>query len=69
MDHVNALYAKFETGVFAGSDPGPGTLGSAASVAFGGPDLRTVLIGTVFGNKLPYFQSPIPGAKPPHWDF
>lgn len=69
MDHVRRLEAKFQTGAFAGSNPGPGTLGSIASLAFGGSDLCTVLIGTVFDDRLPHFKSPIPGAEPAHWRF
>lgn len=45
------------------------TLGNLASVAFGGPDLRTVYLGSLFGQRLATFRSPIPGAEPPHWRY
>ena len=31
-----------------------------ASVTFGGPDLKTAYIGSLKGERLPYFQSPVP---------
>jgi hypothetical protein len=44
-------------------------LGNLASVAFGGPDLKTVLLGSLFADRIATFQSPIPGAPPPHWRY
>lgn len=38
-----------------------------ASVTFGGPDLRTVYIGSLKGSRIPYFRSPIPGLPMVHW--
>ena len=38
-----------------------------ASVTFGGPDLRTVYIGSLLGTRIPYFQSPVPGLPMVHW--
>lgn len=38
-----------------------------ASVTFGGPDLRTVYLGSLAGNRLPYFRSPVPGLPLAHW--
>ena len=43
------------------------TLGNLASIAFGGPDLRTVYLGSLFGERVATFRSPIAGAEPPHW--
>jgi sugar lactone lactonase YvrE len=39
-----------------------------ASVTFGGPDLRTVYIGSLKGKRIPYFRSPIPGLPMVHWN-
>lgn len=39
-----------------------------ASVTFGGPDLRTVYIGSLKGTKIPYFRSPIAGLPMVHWN-
>lgn len=38
-----------------------------ASVTFGGPDLRTLYIGSLRGARLPYFQAPVPGLPMVHW--
>ena len=38
-----------------------------ASVTFGGPDLRTVYLGSLMGNRIPYFRSPVPGLPMVHW--
>jgi hypothetical protein len=46
-----------------------GVLGNLASVAFGGPDLKTVYLGSLFASRIATFRSPIAGAKPPHWHY
>jgi sugar lactone lactonase YvrE len=38
-----------------------------ASVTFGGPDLRTVHIGSLKGTRIPYFRAPIAGLPMVHW--
>jgi gluconolactonase len=38
-----------------------------ASVTFGGPDLRTVYLGSLMGTSLPSFRSPVPGQPMVHW--
>ena len=38
-----------------------------ASITFGGPDLRTVYIGSLLGSTIPCFQSPVPGLPMVHW--
>ncbi|MEM7542431.1 MAG: SMP-30/gluconolactonase/LRE family protein [Pseudomonadota bacterium] len=38
-----------------------------ASVTFGGPDLRTVYVGSLRGTRIPYFISPLPGLPMVHW--
>ena len=44
-------------------------LGNAASLCFGGPDLRTAYIGSLGLDRIATFRSPVPGAVPPHWRF
>ncbi len=46
-----------------------GALGNLASITFAGPDLKTVYLGSLFGDRLASFQSPIPGAPPHHWHY
>ena len=38
-----------------------------ASVTFGGCDLRTVYVGSLRGNRIPYFRAPVPGLPMVHW--
>ena len=38
-----------------------------ASVTFGGPDLRTVYVGSLKGDRIPYFRAPAPGLPMVHW--
>lgn len=37
-----------------------------ASVTFGGPDLRTVYLGSLMGSRLPTLRSPVAGLPPAH---
>jgi hypothetical protein len=38
-----------------------------ASITFGGADLSTVYIGTLRGDRIPYFTSPVAGLPMVHW--
>lgn len=38
-----------------------------ASVTFGGPDLRSVYLGSLLGTRIPCFRSPVPGLPMVHW--
>lgn len=38
-----------------------------ASVTFGGPDLCTVYVGSLRGNRIPTFRSPVAGLPMVHW--
>lgn len=44
-------------------------LKNIASITFGGPDLKTVYCGSLAGDALVTFRSPVAGARPPHWTF
>ena len=66
--------AAFDEAFFAGTmtpevlSGGRGTLAPMmASVTFGGPDLRTVYLGSLMGQTLPSFRSPVPGLPMAHW--
>lgn len=39
-----------------------------ASLSFGGPDLRTVYIGSLRGTTLPSFRAPVAGLPLVHWN-
>ncbi|MFL5693973.1 MAG: SMP-30/gluconolactonase/LRE family protein [Ktedonobacteraceae bacterium] len=43
------------------------TLQLITNVTFGGPDLRTVYIGSLAMSRLPTFRSPVPGLPMHHW--
>lgn len=43
------------------------SLRNIASVAFGGPDLKTVYLGNLANDRLASFRSPIAGAEPASW--
>jgi sugar lactone lactonase YvrE len=48
----------------------PGTLiQQLTSVAFGGPDRRTVYLGTLHASCVYRFRTDVQGAAPPHWEF
>ncbi|MBE2243369.1 MAG: hypothetical protein IAE86_11480 [Burkholderiaceae bacterium] len=38
-----------------------------ASVTFGGPELRTVYIGSLMGTTIAYFAAPVAGLPMVHW--
>lgn len=44
------------------------TLANVSSLAFGGPDRRTAYLGSVLGNRLISFRSPVAGARVAHWE-
>jgi SMP-30/Gluconolactonase/LRE-like region len=44
-------------------------LGNLASVTFGCPDLKTVYLGSLFGERIATFRSPVAGAAPLHWRY
>jgi gluconolactonase len=54
---------RFETMAAAGGAIAPWL----ASVTFGGPDLRTVYLGSLKGTTVPYFRSPVSGLPMVHW--
>jgi len=67
---VDALERQFFAGkvtedvLFA---TGQGIAPWMASVTFGGPDLKTVYIGSLKGNRIPYFRTPVAGLPMVHW--
>ena len=42
-------------------------LKNISSLAFGGPDLKTVYLGCLLGDGLACFRSPVAGRPPLHW--
>lgn len=67
---VAEIETRFQAGKFVAADLDKGRqrkLGNVSSMAFGGPDLRTVYLGSLFNDRLGRFRSPIAGAEPVHW--
>ena len=44
-------------------------LGNVASIGFGGPDLKTVYLGSLYNSQIATFRSPIAGAEPVQWRY
>jgi sugar lactone lactonase YvrE len=42
---------------------------NVASVAFGGPDLRTAYLGSLAGDTIASFRAPVAGLALPHWHY
>jgi len=64
--------ANFAAGTFSRSNIDAGknsVLGNLSSVSFGGNDLKTVYLGSLFGQQLAVFRSPVAGALPHHWHY
>jgi sugar lactone lactonase YvrE len=64
------LEEKFAAGTLTSADMlrAHGTIAPwMASVTFGGPDLRTVYLGSLMGTRIPWFRSPVPGLPMRHW--
>ena len=70
-DKVGALEEAFlknevnEKVLFA---TGQGIAPWMASITFGGPDLRTIYIGSLKGKSIPYFRAPVGGLPMVHWN-
>ncbi len=66
-----ALIGKMEAGTVTAEDMrrAHGTIAPwMASITFGGPDLRTVYLGSLLGTRIPYFRSPVAGLPMVHWN-
>ena len=69
---IDTAEAHFAQGTLCIADVYAGvarSLGNVSSVAFGGPDLKTVILGNLGRQQLVTFRSPIAGAVPPHWHY
>jgi sugar lactone lactonase YvrE len=45
------------------------SLHNVSSIAFGGPDLKTVYLGNLGGNRIITFRAPIAGLRPHYWEY
>ncbi len=71
-DHVAWVEAAYNSGGLAREhlDIAKGKLlKNISSLAFGGPDLKTVYLGCLLGDAVATFRSPVAGWPPCHWDY
>ena len=71
-EHVQSVEDDFLAGRFGPSHFSSSSgryLTNVSSLAFGGPDLRTVYIGSLGGTTIASFRSPVAGHPPVHWDW
>ena len=69
---LTAVEAAFQDGSFTRThldSGGQRKLGNLSGICFGGPDLKTVYLASLFGNQIASFRSPIAGAPPAQWEF
>jgi sugar lactone lactonase YvrE len=71
-DHLASVEHAFETGRMDRphlDSVRSKKLRNVSSLAFGGPDLRTVYLGCLLGESLVTFRSPVAGLPPIHWKY
>lgn len=67
LDAVEAALAAGDVHREMFYEPKGRLLKNIASISFGGPDLKTVYLGSLAGDHLAVFRSPVAGAALPHW--
>lgn len=67
LDRIEAAYQADEFGADHMNNSRGQRLANLSSLAFGGPDRRTLVLGSLGGDRLARVRSPIAGAEPPHW--
>lgn len=71
-ENLKRVAEAFESGNFGRPQVDSGRdrkLANLSSLAFGDEDLHTVYLGSLFGERIPYFRTPVKGAEPIHWNF
>lgn len=69
---IQASEQAFQSGTFVRSHLETGSahpLRSISSVAFGGPDLRTLHLGSLAATEVLRYRVEVPGATPVHWQW
>ena len=70
---LDAMWTRYEAGTSPSEERSAigarRLLGNVASIGFGGPDLRTVYLGSLNASRITSFRSPVAGARPVQWDF
>jgi hypothetical protein len=71
-ENLKRVVEAFENGTFGRPQVDSGRdrlLANLSSLAFGDEDLHTVYLGSLFGERIGYFRTPVKGAEPIHWNF
>lgn len=71
-DHLAAVEAAYQGGGLSRvhlDEAKSEKLRNISSLAFGGPDLRSAYLGSLLGDSIACFRSPIMGRPPTHWHF
>ena len=71
-EHVDWVEHAFQSGAMGRPhlDKSSGRiLKNISSLAFGGPGLRTAYLGCLLDDRIAYFDSPVTGHPPYHWNF
>lgn len=69
-DYLARIEEKMAAGSLSREDmqsPPSKILKNISSIAFGGPDLRTIYLGSLGGDKVASFRTPVAGYPPAHW--
>lgn len=69
---VDAAEAAFQNGTYTRAHldlGGQRQLGNLSGIAFGGDDLKTVYLGSLFNSRLASFRSPVAGSPPVQWEY
>lgn len=69
-EHVAAAEQAYRAGTLGPeylSDRDHSPLGGCSSLAFTGPDRRIAIMGSLFNDHLLWFNAPVKGIEPPHW--
>ena len=71
-DMLATVEAAFHDGSYSRKhldSGGQRKLGNLSGICFGGPDLKTVYLASLFGHQVASFRSPVAGAPPVQWEF
>jgi SMP-30/Gluconolactonase/LRE-like region len=69
LERIEQLYLAGDLDHATMNSVPAGVMKSISSLAFGGPDRRTVYLGNLKDERLYSFRSPVAGAEPAHWRF
>jgi sugar lactone lactonase YvrE len=77
IDDSEPLHLKYVEDAFQSSTMGrphldgvkSKVLRNVSSLAFGGAHLQTAYLGCLLDDRIPFFETPVAGARPRHFDF